>query len=247
MALILTAKQICERSLRQIGAFPVTDSAADGEHLREAMHWLDMLMANTSGVERIFSRLSSIVSLEIENGTSEYALNSALGDELPVDGIQFPVDAYLEDASGNRHPLTIVQRKTFDNVAKAAETGPPKWIYVDRIASNPTLRIYPTPRADDPAEYVIKLVVQQYSPNVAPAGITGTQPSGTILHQFNEAWQLWLVVALSHAIGSGPVFALPEGRLTRLEKWSSALLTRLLAFHNREHDNEEPVCEPYGM
>lgn len=247
MARVLTAKEICERSLRQIGAFPVTESAADGEHLREAMFWLDLIMGNTVGVNRIFSRVvPATLPLPLENGTGSYNLNVALGEDLPEDRIQFVIDAYLEDGSGRRTPLTIVTRKTFEDVCQPGKSGPPLWVYVGRDAANPTLKVYPTPEASDPAEYVVHLVVQQYSPNVAPAGITGTQPSGTVLHQFNEAWQLWLVVALSHAIGTGPVYALPAARIKHFAEWAEMLKKPLLSFQNQEHDTEQPIAEPWG-
>lgn len=247
MSNVLTAKDVCSEALGAIGAFPVTESAPDGEQLRRAMTWLDMILAEIVGTERVFSRISATLSMAVTNGTQSYNLYQALGDSLPTDRVQFVKEAYLEDGDGNRTPLDIVTRKTFEDVGKLDQTGVPSCIYIDRHPSAPTLKIYPTPDADDTAEYTIKLVVQQFAPNVAPGGVTGTQPSGTIQHGLGQAWQRFLVCQLAHDLGSGPITKIGEMALNRLGRMAGEAKSRLLAFENREHDDEAPVCEAWGM
>lgn len=247
MSQVFTAKQLCERALRAIGAFPVTESAADGEQLREAMTWLDLIMAETSGIDRVFSLVPATLDIAITNGTQSYDLNTALGTDLPLDRVQFPVDCWVEDDGGNRTPIEIVDRKKFESVPRLDESGRPCRIYIDRLAPAPTLQIFPTPATTDSAEYTLKLIVQTYAPNVAPGGVTGTTPSASVLTKFRQAWQRWLVLQLSHDLGCGPIFKLPETSLTRFAISAKIAKDHLLAFENREHQTTEPVCEAWGM
>lgn len=246
MSRILPAKDICERSLRAMGAFPVTESAADGEQLREAMTWLDLLLAQVTGTTRMFSRLDATLSMPITNGTALYDLYSTLGSELPTDRIQYVVDAWIEDGDGNRSPIEIVNRFKFEDVCRPTQTGKPAWIYFDQ-QQNPKLSIYPTPDTSDTTTYSLKLVVQRYSPNVAPGGVTGTQPSASVLHGMGQAWQRHLIFQLAHDLGSGPVAKLDERSLTRFKATADEAKAALLAFENREHETTEPVCEAWGM
>lgn len=243
MSSVLTASQICGKALRAIGAFPITESAPDGEQLREAMSWLDLIMAETAGTEKIFTLVPSTLPIPLVNGTGTYNLNNALGANLPINQVQYPIDAWLQDQNGNRYDLTITQRQTFEDVYQPAETGVPIWIYIDRLP-NPTLRTFPTIDAADPNTYTLYLLAQTYAPNVAPAGVTGTVPQGSILTGFSQAWQRWLVLQLAHDLASGPVIKLPQPSIDNFDKMAGRALERLLAFENREHDTEDPVCDP---
>jgi len=247
---VLTANDICSRALRAIGSFPITESAPDGEALREAMTWLDMIMGETSGTERLFSRITpSTLPLTITNGTSSYVLYTALGVNLPTDKLQYITDCWMEDASGNRYEIEIVTREKFEDVAKPTTTGPPRWVWIDRRANSvtgPTLHIYPTPDVTDPQTWTLQLVGQTYAPNVAPSGVTGTLPISSVAHDFGQAWQRWLVLQLSHDLGAGPIFKLQEPSLTRFAGMAAAAKLRLLAFENREHENTPPIADAPG-
>lgn len=247
MSRVFSAKDICERALRAIGAFPVTESAADGEQLREAMTWLDMILAEQVGTERMFSRVGLTMTMEITNGTQSYNLYTALGEDLPEDRIQYVTEAYLEDGSGNRTPVEIVNRERFEDVSTLVSTGSPTVIHIDRDTTSPTLRLYPYPPSTDTTEWVLKLVGQSYAPNVAPGGVTGTQPSGSVLHGMSQAWQRNLTFQLAHDLGSGPIFKIGEASLNRFGRAAGEAKARLLAFENREHETSAPVCEPWGM
>lgn len=241
-----TAKEICERALRAIGAFPVTESAADGEQLREAMDWLDIIMAERAGVETLFSLIPSTLPVPLTNGTSSYSLNTALGADLPLDRVQFPVEAWLEDAAGNRSPIEIVTKEKFETVCNAADVGQPRMIHIDRMATTPTLRTYPTRAATDTTSAdTLKLVVQTYAPNVSPGGVTGTQPSASILTKFSQAWQRWLIFTLASDLGSGPIHKLPAVSLKNFNDKAAISLLALQAFENREHETTPPVTQAW--
>lgn len=251
MSRVLTATDIAERALGTIGSFPVTESAPDPAHLRRALEWLDMNLSELVGTERMFSRVESgTLSVTITNGTQSYNLYSALGSNAPDEGIEYVVDAFVEDANGNRSLVTVVGEQTFENVSLPAETGPIQWVTIEREENDPdaapTLRIYPTPATTDSNTYTLKLMVQKFAPNVAPEGVTGEQPQN-VAHRMGQAWQRYLVCQLAHDLGAGPLLKLSEQRLTRLAAMAVTAKGRLLAFENRPHDTEPPISEPWGL
>jgi hypothetical protein len=119
-------------------------------------------------------------------------------------------------------------------------------IQIDRLPTTPILRIRPVPASTDPKTYTLKLVVQTYAPNVAPGGVTGTLPSGSVLTGFRQAWQRYLIFRLADDLASGPIFKLPQGSLSEFQKKWKAAEAELEAFENQEHDTEPPVCEAFG-
>lgn len=245
MSQVLTAARICEEALGAIGEFPVTSSAPDGEYLRRAMTWLDLNMAQLAGTTELFFIVPATISFTLTNGTSSYNLYSALGAELPLDRVQFPLRAWLEDAAGNRSPLDIVGSDVFEAVPLATETGTPTMIHIDRLPTEPRLRIYPTPAASDPATWTVYLDVQTYAPNVAPSGVTGTQPSSSVLTGFRQAWQRWLIFQLAADLASGPIIKLPKASLDEFRGQAKDAKEALLVFENKEHDTTDPLCEAW--
>jgi len=241
MSRILTVTEICGEALGAIGAWPVTQSAPDGEQLRRAMTWFDLIMAEIAGSHELFHLIPDTVSFTITNGTRTYNLGAALGANLPPDGVQFATEAYCEDDGGNRWPIEIVTREKIENVPVPEITGRPEQIYIDRLP-DPTATIYPTPASTDETVYSILLVVQRHAPNVSPSGVTGTNPISSVLHEFRQSWQRYLILRLSHDLGSGPIFKIGEQSLTRWQKEADKAFEQLQAFANREHDTEPPVC-----
>jgi hypothetical protein len=243
MSRVLSAAEICGLALGAIGAYPVNDTAPDGAQLRRSMQWLDLIMAQVAGTTRMFARVTpTTLTLALTNGTSTYDLYTALGSQLPADKIQYVIDIWLEDSAGNRHQVEIVTRDKFENVDKPTETGQPRWICIDHSATaNPTLRIFPTPAATDTTSWSLKLVGQTYAPDVSPSGVLGTKPSSSVIHDFGQAWQRWLVLQLSHDLGAGPIHKLPEPSLNRFAGAATIAKTDLLAFENREHVTTPPV------
>jgi hypothetical protein len=245
MSKVFTAKEICERALRNIGAFAITDSAADGEQLREAMIWLDLIQAEAAGTMRLWSQIPQTVGFALTNGTGTYNLHQSLGAELPPDKVQFPYECWWEDEAGRRSPIDIVTRDVFEQL-EATETGAPTKVHIDRMPT-PTARFHPVPAAEDPGVYRIKLVVQTYAPNVAPGGVTGSTPSASVLHQFRQAWQRWLILKLSIDLGGGAIKKINQQSLDNWRKEEEPAKKALEAFENREHENTPPCCDPWGM
>jgi len=333
MSSVLSAKAICERALRAINAFPVTDSSADGEQLREAMIWLDLILAENAGTDRLLFLVPGTVQFTLTNGSPSYDLTDALGADAPADGVQFPVGAYLVEPSGSsvvgfgvaipsaiavgqavadlakaanvppgatvaainaaakqitlsgpstvaagdtlqfssspattiaslgtvngtgmiagtsmvrRHPISIVKRDQFMREHQPERNGRPEMIYIDRLPDS-QLYLHPWPEATDPGFYVLQLDVQTYAPNVAPAGVTGTQPQGAVLTKFRQAWQRYLVAQLSHDLGSGPIYKIGESSLNRFAGMAAMAKDRLEAFENREHDDTPPICASHDI
>jgi hypothetical protein len=244
MARILTAKEICERALRAIGAFPLSESAPDGEQMREALFWLDLIMAEVGGTARLFHLIPEGVGLKLKAGQSKYPLKASLAADYPIDGIQFPVDAHLRTPGGRRRPLMIVTRQTWETVDQLDAPGIPRLVYIDR-QSLPTLWTYPSLPAGVAGEFVIELDVQRYTPNVAPGGVTGQAPQGSVLHGFGEAWQRFLIERLSQDLASGPIIKLPEQSIARFESQAMKAYAALMRFQNQEHDTEDPIVRGY--
>lgn len=246
MSKVLPAKEICEQALGAGAAFPTSESAAAPEQLRRAMTWLDLIMAEKSGAGRLFFLIPATLPLTITNGTASYNLDQALGSDLPVDKIQFPVEAWLEDSNGRRTPIEIATLEKFEEVDNASTlTGKPTMIHIDRLPTTPILRIRPFPAVDDPETYTLKLVVQTYAPNVAPGGVTGTLPSGSILTGFRQAWQRWLIWQLAADLFAGPIRKLPQSSIETFQKKADRAMAELETYENQEHDTEPPVCDAW--
>ncbi|WOF74138.1 hypothetical protein QMT40_001785 [Parvibaculaceae bacterium PLY_AMNH_Bact1] len=228
-----------------IGAFPTSESAAEPEYMREALFWLDMILAERAGTTRIFRLIPGTVSLTLEAGKQVYTLKDDLGAAMPSNGIQFPVEAWLENASGHRSDLEIVTRYAFETVSDIASTGIPSKIYLDRLDSM-TLSTYPSLPSTETETYTVKLVVQTFAPDVSPSGVSGTQPNGSLSPEFSQAWQRWMTFALAADIGSGPVLPISTQRVAEFRKVAEKALGALEAYENREHETTPPICEPYG-
>lgn len=245
MSRTLKAVEICSRALRLIGKFPVTDTAPDGEDLREALHWLDLLMAEHAGTGRRFFLIpAEPMRIPLVADTATYDLADDV-QNVPADGFQFPVDAVLEDEQGNRTPLTIVARDTWDAKTNMATSGAPCEVFIDRLAAEPKLSVYPVPAESD--LWTVVLNVQTYAPNVAPAGVSGSRPQGATETNYRQAWQRWLIYRLAIDLGNGAIVHLPLDRIASYERQARAAELELDAYENREHDTEAPVAQPYGM
>jgi hypothetical protein len=334
MSQVMSAKQVCETALRAINAFPITESSADGEQLREAMKWLDMILAQNAGANRLLFLIPApgAVSFVLTNGIEQYDLANALGANAPVDGMQFPVAAYLLEPTGTsvvgfsasipagiavgqavtdvtsanlvppgttvaainaaanqitlsgpslvasgdalsfattpsptqlvstgtvggpsyragtptyrRRPIDIVTRDIFLAKRLPNENGRPHMVYIDRLPDN-QLILFPTPLATDTQLYILELDVQTYAPNVAPAGVTGTQPQGEVLTNFRQAWNRYLCAQLAHDLGSGPIYKIGEASLNRFGNIAAQAKAELERFENREHEDTPPIGEAY--
>lgn len=234
MTRLLTAKEICERSLRRIRAFPITETAAQPEDLAEALFYLDMMVGYVAGTNRLFFLVPATLSMALTGGEQTYDIVDTLAANAPDDGVQFPIEAILVDPSGNRSPLNIVSRQAFEEHSDLTQAvGEPVEVHIDRL-QGPTLRTYPT--LDSTATgYSIDLVVQTFAPDL-------TKSNGQQVTSLRAAWNLWAVIQLAIYIGGGPVRTLPEAQIKRDQDQADKLLNELQQYENREHTGAPRVA-----
>ncbi len=226
MSSLFTAKEICERALRLIGAFPIVDSQADAEELAEALTWLDLIMAELSGTELVFWLVPDTLTVPLSGGVGTYNLLNALGASAPRNGIEFPVECWIADASGNRSDITMLTRRGFEVLGAA--TGTPTHVHIDRLG-DPTLRTYPVLGSDVAnGTYSLKIVAQTYTEDFA--GGNGVKQTGA-----RAAWQKWLVYQLAADIGSGPVRRVGVREVHDLKAVAEESRGRLFGFENQQH------------
>ncbi len=235
MSSLFTGKKICELALRKIGSYSINDTAPDEMHMREALSWLDMIVAELAGTERWLGFTPATVDLSITGGTQSYDLLTMMGASAPSEGVSFPVSAKLTDENGNRLPLEIVTREVFENVTDINEIGTPDKIYIDRL-STPTLKVHPTP-ATGTDTYVINLVYQKLGTNLSDhkTGLTGVD--------FRAAWQRYAVLRLAYDLGGGIIITLPASRIDRIRLDMTEAKELIAAFENREHESTPPIAD----
>ena len=243
MALLLSAKGVCERALRMVGAFAINDSAAQPEDLLEALHWLDLNMAQLTGAEVMRWLVPSTFTISLDTADQKsYDLSNAIGSAFPTDGLAFPIEAWLQDDSGNRYPLEIVTRQKFEDVSKPAQSGTPEYVYFDRLLDM-QMQVWPVPSV---TTWNVMLVAQSFSPTVASDDPTKKAGGGNTAHGLRESWQRWAVLQLAADIGDGPVRTVAANKIKSWQAKAEDALQGLKAFDNSEHETSAPVTEPWG-
>jgi hypothetical protein len=218
---------ICELALQQIGAIPITESAAQGPELDQAIQWLDLLVAHHVAVNRVLHLVPSTIEIPIAADTKDYEITNTAAADEPNNGIQFPIQASLRDPSGNDTPIDIVSRSQYEEIADKNTSGIPDRIYINRL-DQPKMSVYPV-LGTGATGYSIQLVVQAFSKDLTIS--RGAQ----VAHEMRTAWQLWMVLALAIRLGSGPVRKLPKSEIDDLKIEATEMLKDLLLNENREH------------
>lgn len=237
MSTVLSSRELCNRVLRKIGAFPITESAADGELVQETLYWLDLALAELPGTARRFWMVSDTVSFPLTSGVQSYDLKEKLGDSWPEEGLEHVVEAWLQNSTGSRLPLEIVRRHDFEAQSKPAASGTPCIVYIDRVAE-PTLQVYPVQATDDWSVY---LILQKLGPNVA---MTTPTPGGERLEarlDIPAAWQRWAIFQVSADVGDGPIRKLASSTINEWRGVSRATMAELEAFQNQQHETTPPI------
>mgnify|MGYP001564863879 FL=1 len=242
MAYLMSAKEICERALRKAGPYSINDTAADPEHLRESLFWLDTIMAHLSGQTTIWWLVQQIIQVPLTAGDGSYDLLDTMGASAPTDGFLFPLYARLYDGTDNRSAVDIVTRDKIDSVVDPTTTGRPNMIHIDRDTPNPTMLVYPV-LSTGLTGYKIELTVQTFSPTVAPAGVTGRAGQGNMATGLRQTWQLWAITRLAASIADGPVCRRPQTDIKSWHAIADKLEAQLLAFDNRQHESTPPITE----
>lgn len=228
MSTLLNAKGICERALRLIGAYSLVDSQADAEEVAEALIWLDLILAELSGIERVYWLVPATLTMPLSASTASYDVLNTIAAPIPVNGIEFPIDAWREDVAGNRSPIRMMTHREFNETAGSPASGLPDVIHIDRL-HKPTMRVYPTPGPDlGVNEAFIKLVVQTYAGDFAVGN--GVKATG-----MRAAWQKWAIYELASNIGAGPVRRVSAGEIRDMKAIAELSKKALLGFENQQH------------
>jgi hypothetical protein len=242
MATILRARQVAERALRLIGAYSINETAARAEYVDEALYWLDMIQAELAGTVQCFWLLTETLSFDLTAATVDYDLETLLSGDWPAEGIEYVVNAWLENEVGSRFPLEIKRRRDFENVSTPDLTGTPEWLYIDRTAT-PTVRTYPT-LSDTSQTWSVKLVIQKQAPIIAGVGpVPKTDAGESIETGLPAAWNRYAVYALGADIGNGPVRKLPLQSIEDYRQQAAIAMTRMQEFQNREQETTDPITQ----
>lgn len=244
MSSLLTAEQICESALEAIGAFPTSEVSADPVYMQRASKWLDINMAQLAGETWCWWLVTSTLTIALSADQDTYDLETALGQDYPADGYLFPKEAWLEDDAvpANRYPVRIVTRISNEERTKPEQSGAPYEIHIDRRVDANTLTVYPVPAV---ATWNLRLVVITFAKSVAFGPISGIAPAGANAHGLRATWQRWAILQLAYDLSGGPVVRHSTSVRKQYKDDAGEAKTALLAFENREHDTEEPVCDPY--
>lgn len=243
MTVFLSARQICETALRKIGAFSINDTAAQPNHLAEAMRWLALRLDHVSSTRRREWLLSPTVNVPLTvAGQRDYELSIAVGASWPARGYGRAIIAWIEDGNGNRDPVTILKREDFENVCRTDESGQPWHITFDMLENrdgSPTMSIWPVPATTN---YIVRLIFQTQPADIMPSGVAGDDIDGALSHGLRRTWQLWAVMQLAADLGSGPIRHLPSEFFDRFRAQAKEAYEELDQYEDREPDTSDPIC-----
>ena len=151
----------------------------------------------------------------------------------PEDGILFPIEAYVRDSNDRDVPIEIIRRSDYEAIEDKAESGKPDRIYIDRLAADQNVSVFPVPTD---TSYSIRLVAQTYAPDFVGSNLRSA--NGNVAHGLSAEWQRWMILQNAVDIGSGPVRRLPPGEISEIR--SAAEVARRRAdgvFERREGFN----------
>lgn len=238
MSTLLTARQICDRALRKIGAFPITESAAGGEEVDEALFWLDLIVGELPGTIRSYWLLSEDIYLDLDPGVVSYDLADEVAD-WPSQGVEHITEIWLENSSGSRTPVKVVDRNFFDERSKIDSSGTTEIVHIDRTKT-PILRPWPVIATTG---YRLGMVAQMLGPDVAPKEVTPKADRATVEHGLPHAWQMWLINQLAAEIGDGPVRKLASTTISGWRALNERKRTDLESFQNAEKQTTPPITQ----
>lgn len=240
--LLRTAKEIGEQALRQIGAFPITDSAADPEELDQALHLLDIHMRYLAGTEFVTFLIDNTIQFDLTADEASFDLETRLGDSLPETGYNFPILCMLVDSGGNKTPIPIVSRQEFFALDDPDESGTPKRVYIDRTTT-PTLRVHPIPSV---GTFDIELTFTTYLPDIKPQRRGETRGGNTSVGMRGE-WELWAIEKTAWACMRGPVRRMPISEQNDSERLWRGYEDRLITWAGEEKTTEPPVAKAWSI
>lgn len=226
----LKVVEIATKALEKIGAFTVNMVAPDPDELRRTVQWMDLVVSNAGGGQRMFVLTPSTTTSTLTAATSSYTLSTLLGTSYPDEGILFATAAHLRDSASVDSVLEIISREDYEDISNKTLSGVPKQIYIDRLSSATEQKVYIYPVPAD-STYSLRLTFQSYPTDMLGGSAAG---SGNVAHGFADEWQLWLITALAAQIGDGPVRRLPVAETDRLKNDAGLLLAQLTIYANTQ-------------
>jgi len=225
----ISPQSIAEDALRLIGEYSIHDEGADQDAIDQALHWLDLSVAQLSGSHHIFWLIPANLDIPLQAAKATYDLTTDVSpDTVPASNLQFPIDCWVRDSAGNRNPVEIITRRRYEELDRHDTAGRPDFIQIHRTAPPFTATIYPVPNADQ-GPYTIELLVQTYAPEFLSA------PSDTSLFLVGKSWARWAAYQTAVDIGAGPVRTIPKSERDEFRGVAAIAESQLLAFENRQH------------
>lgn len=229
----LTVREICERALRKIGAFPMSEDSADPELMFEAGYWLDMLVGHVSGQRRRTYFFTQPIEISLSADTRSYDIaNSATDGTYPNAGLLYPVAAWVTNDSGDKYDVEIISKREFDEFGDPDQSGRPTHCYIDRVIDK-TVYIWPVPATDD---FTLNITAQRFSNDLTlkkRRDQAMMQPERSM--DLTPTWNLWATTALAATLGAGPIRRLPDGEVRSMQQAAQELLNDLDGFEDQEH------------
>lgn len=225
----LSAKEICERALRKINAYSINDSAADPEHLAEALIWLDIIVAALVETNKCFWLMPATLEIPLTADTTSYNLTTTLGDAYPSGGILYPISAAIRDSSGLDEPLTLLKRQEWLDVIDKDASGTTTQIYVDRVTND--LTVYVNPVVSESSAFTLLLDVQTYAADMTHSNGAGDTDMG-------PGWNLYLITELAGQIGDGPVRRVNAATVRTWKEEAVGMKSALLNYSNQNRPGQ---------
>lgn len=230
---IQTAKQIAEKALMMIGAFPPSRSASNPAELKRALMWLEMVLNNQSGVATM-AGFWRFYEIDLEAGIGDYLLS----DYDVEGGTQEVFSAVIVETNGTVEPLSVFLWENEIVLQNLSDTGRPSCVVFTKDAA-PEMRVYPMPtQVEQDAGLKIRIRAQVMHSKI------DLSPSMATALLLRPTWYLWLTKRLAYEIGSGPVRALGEGELKRYKDDAEELESMLLGHDGKYNSRLPPVTEP---
>jgi hypothetical protein len=245
MSARLSIRQTAVQVLRAMGYLTPNDSSVEENVLKVVAEWLDLNVAQLAGTNRQLWLLEEIPIPLVANATS-YSLspqntsssrNLALAtneqdlvraNNVPVDGMQFPVDAWTRrtgQSADCNQPVRIMRHWEYDELGQKTRAGAPVTdIYITRH-TEPVLYPYPVPDTD---EWTIYLRVQTFAPDISALGRER-------VHALRQSWQRWLIWQAAADCSRGPVRTLPQAEIDNKQSVADKALSGLQGFENDDH------------
>lgn len=240
---LLSASELSERALRKVRAFAINDEEPDPSHMAEALSWLDLIVGEVTGNRRCYWLTPDTVTFDWPGLERNVVLADQMGADYPSTGIQFPIRAWVVDATtGLRQgELELCRRSKYEAKTNLDTGGMPEILYIDRLVANQKAYTWPVPTADD--LWQVALEFQRYTQSVL--GADGSNQAGDVPHGFSQEWQLFLITRLAAEIGDGPVMRCAKADVKDWRDQAAQYLSNLL-YANREKTSRRPVTRRYG-